>query len=62
MGWLESRTRLDIGRKFFEVVEEIYTDAVRFRLEVEKENAGAVALYQRLGYNFCTYDEMSKEI
>ena len=51
-----------IGRKFFEAVEEIYTDAVRFRLEVEKENAGAVALYQRLGYNFCTYDEMSKEI
>lgn len=51
-----------IGRKFFEAVEEIYTDAVRFRLEVEKENAGAVALYKRLGYNFCTYDEMSKEI
>lgn len=51
-----------IGRKFFEAVEEIYTDAVRFRLEVEKENEGAVALYKRLGYDFCTYDEMSKEI
>lgn len=52
-----------IGRKFFEAVEEIYGEkAVRFRLEVEKENEGAIALYEKMGYHFSTYDEMSKEI
>lgn len=52
-----------IGRKFFEAVEEIYgKKAVRFRLEVEKENEGAIALYEKMGYHFSTYDEMSKEI
>ncbi len=52
-----------IGRKFFEAVEEIYEEkAVRFRLEVEKENESAIALYEKMGYHFSTYDEMSKEI
>lgn len=52
-----------IGSRFFEALEEIYgKEAVRFRLEVEKENESAIALYKKMGYHFSTYDEMSKEI
>lgn len=30
----------------------------RFRLEVERENEGAVALYERMGFEFLAYDQM----
>ena len=50
------------GTEFFRFLEEEYAPAAkRFRLEVEKENEGAVALYQRLGFEFFPYDQMKKD-
>ena len=36
-------------------------DCTRFRLEVEKENEGAVRLYESLGFRFFEYDQMVLE-
>ena len=50
------------GSKFFRFLETEYApDAKRFRLEVEKENEGAVALYERIGFEFFPYDQMKKD-
>ena len=49
-----------IGRKFFELVEKEHS-AMRYRLEVEKENERAVKLYKSLGYDFLEYDQMTKD-
>jgi len=50
------------GSAFFRFLEEQYApEAKRFRLEVEKENEGAVALYERLGFEFFPYDQMRKD-
>ena len=46
-----------IGTKFFEFVHKKHP-AMRYRLEVEKENEKAVKLYKRLGYDFLEYDQM----
>ena len=46
-----------IGTKFFELVHKNHP-AMRYRLEVEKENEKAVKLYKRLGYDFLEYDQM----
>ena len=36
-------------------------DCARFRLEVERENEGAVRLYESLGFRFFEYDQMVLE-
>jgi len=51
-----------IGTKFFQYLEEIYKDkAVRFRLEVEKNNQSAIAAYKKNGYQELAYVQMTKE-
>ena len=50
-----------IGRAFFAFVEENHP-AMRYRLEVEKENERAVKLYKKLGYDFLEYDQMIKDV
>ena len=50
------------GSAFFRFLEEDYApEAKRFRLEVEKENEGAVSLYERIGFEFFPYDQMKKD-
>ena len=50
-----------IGREFFAFVEKNFP-ALRYRLEVEKENERAVKLYKSLGYDFLEYDQMIKDM
>lgn len=50
------------GSAFFRFLEKDYApEAKRFRLEVEKENEGAVSLYRRMGFEFFPYDQMKKD-
>ena len=51
------------GSAFFEkIIKENRGIAYRVRLEVEKENLGAVALYKKYGFEFLEYSQMIKEI
>jgi GNAT superfamily N-acetyltransferase len=50
------------GSQFFEYLERQYPEAVRFKLEVEKENEAAVATYKKNGYAISDYFLMTKEI
>ncbi|MGN0436610.1 MAG: GNAT family N-acetyltransferase [Wujia sp.] len=50
------------GTEFFQQVEGLYPDAVRFKLEVEQENIAAVAAYKKNGYAVSGYHLMTKEI
>ena len=48
-----------IGRSFFEfLIENRPADIKRLRLEVERENEGAVRLYKSFGFDFLEYDQM----
>ena len=47
---------------FFKFLEKEYPQAVRFKLEVEKENENAVAAYKKNGYAVSEYFLMTKEI
>lgn len=49
------------GHAFFAFLEKEFPNAKRFRLEVEKENEGAVSLYEKLGFRFFPYDQMKKD-
>lgn len=49
------------GRAFLAFLETQYPSAKRFRLEVEKENTRAVALYESMGFSFFPYDQMKKD-
>jgi GNAT superfamily N-acetyltransferase len=49
-----------LGKEFFSYLETKFSDAVRFRLEVEEENDGAVRLYKRMGFEFFPYSQMKK--
>ncbi len=52
-----------IATKFFEHIESIYGDeAVRFRLEVAKDNENAIKSYEKSGYKKLDYAEMTKEM
>lgn len=55
----ESRD-LGIGSKFFEYIEEKYSDVV-VRLEVEEENERAVHVYKKAGYEVLPYMEMIRK-
>ena len=48
-----------IGKQFFDFIMKEYTDCI-FRLEVEEENAPAVALYKKCGFDVLPYMEMKK--
>lgn len=47
------------GKAYFDFIFKNYP-AKRYRLEVEKENEGAVRLYKSLGFGFFAYDQMIK--
>lgn len=52
-----------IGSAYFDYLFSIKPENVkRMRLEVERENEGAVALYKRLGFDFLDYDQMYLEL
>ena len=52
-----------LGREFFnDLLGTLPADIRRIRLEVERENEGAVKLYESLGFEFFDYDQMVKEI
>ena len=48
-----------IGKLFFDFITSKYTDCI-FRLEVEEENARAIRLYQKCGFDVLPYMEMKK--
>ena len=48
-----------IGKEFFEFITKKYVGCI-FRLEVEKENSAAVALYEKCGFAELPYMEMKK--
>ena len=50
---------LGIGTKFFEYLEQNYTDCI-FRLEVEEENERAIRVYKKNGFDILPYMEMKK--
>lgn len=50
-----------IGGKLFSFLEETFSHAARFRLEVEHDNAGAIRLYERLGYEMLPYLQMVRD-
>ena len=48
-----------IGKEFFAfLLENKPRDVKRLRLEVERENEGAVKLYRSFGFDFLGYDQM----
>jgi len=48
-----------IGKAFFEfLLKNRPSDVKRLRLEVERENNGAVKLYRSFGFDFLEYDQM----
>ena len=50
---------IGIGSKFFEYLEQNYTDCI-FRLEVEEENERAIHVYEKNGFAVLPYMEMKK--
>lgn len=50
---------LGIGGEFLRFIQKKYAGSV-FRLEVERENAGAVKLYEKNGFAVLPYMEMKK--
>lgn len=51
-----------LGRAAMEWVRAQNPEAKRFRLEVTDANRGAVALYQKLGYQFLNYKQMTLDM
>ncbi len=47
-----------LGTQVMAWLRREYPKARRFRLEVTQENAGAVRLYQKAGYEYLSYDQM----
>ena len=50
---------LGIGKLFFDFITEKYKGCL-FRLEVEEENAPALALYKKCGFTVLPYTQMKK--
>ena len=50
---------IGIGSKFFEYLEQNYTDCI-FRLEVEEENERAIHVYEKNGFAVLPYMEMKR--
>ncbi len=53
----EAYRGLGIGKRFFELIFERFPDSI-YRLEVEEENEGAIALYEKCGLTYLPYLEM----
>lgn len=51
-----------IGKNVFGQIKVLNKDAKRFRLEVTKENLGAIRLYENLGYENLDYLQMTIDI
>ena len=51
-----------LATRFFAHIEELYPEAVRFKLEVERDNVPAMASYRKNGYAVSDYVEMTKEM
>ncbi len=49
------------GQEFLDYLHTAYPKAARFRLEVTKENTGAVRLYERNGFKQISYMQMIKD-
>ena len=49
-----------LGKEFFGFLEREFP-AARYRLEVEADNAGAIALYKKTGYKKLDYMQMVKD-
>ena len=50
-----------MGSQFFSYLETKYPNTI-MRIEVEEENARAIAVYKKNGYAILPYMEMKKEI
>lgn len=51
-----------LGSEYIRFVEQTYTEAKRFRMEVSPTNTRAVQLYERLGYRQIAYLQMTKDL
>jgi ribosomal protein S18 acetylase RimI-like enzyme len=51
-----------LGKKFLQFMENEYPSAKRYRLEVAKDNKGAIDLYSKAGYKMLDYVQMVKDI
>lgn len=51
-----------LASRFFDYLTARHPEAVRFKLEVEQENARAIAAYKRNGYGISPYFEMTREM
>lgn len=49
------------GAALLRFIEERFSDAVRLRLEVEPNNAGAIRLYEKCGYSELLYTQLHKK-
>jgi GNAT superfamily N-acetyltransferase len=57
----DSQRGKGLGSKFMTFMEEEYPQARRFRLEVTKDNTGAIELYKKLGFKMINYAQMVKD-
>lgn len=54
--------RKGIGSALLSFLETQYPQAVRFKLEAEPENEGAISCYERHGYRVSMYHLLTKEL
>lgn len=54
----ESHRHKGYGSAFFDHIREAYPNAARLRLEVEADNAKAIAAYRKNGYEVLPYIQM----
>ena len=65
--WVEELSILEpfrgqgAGSRALRMVEEMYPDWMRLRLEVEPDNKRAIEMYRRLGYQEFAYYQMVKD-
>ena len=60
--YLKPETRgKGLGKKALQWLGEAYPQARRFRLEVTSGNTGAIALYEKQGYEQLNYEQMIKD-
>lgn len=58
---LNEYRNLGLGSEFLNFIEKEFTEAKRFRLEIEKANDGARRLYESKGFKKLEYIQMVKE-